>query len=103
VNDAPPVTPDDVTLGELWRLHVDQRSTLVTLVDEVRMLPSKLHTELGLLVEQRIMAHEREYGLRIEAIKERVDLMWRAGLGVVAFVCVSVGGALIALVLNNGN
>lgn len=98
MSDTP--TPDDVTLGELWRLHVDQRTTLITLVDEVRMLPGRLQAELGTLVDQRIRAHEDMYELKIGAIRERVDLMWRAGLGIVAFVMVSVGGALIALVIN---
>lgn len=91
--------PDDVTLGELWRLHIDQRATLGVLVDEVRALPGKLHAELTGYVEERLRTHEREYDLKIDALKERVDLMWKAGIGVVAFVFVSLGTALTALVL----
>lgn len=99
--------PADVTMGELWRGLMDQRDTLTALVDEVRALPGRLAADLAKDVDARFVAHGEQVRLqnalddqRMAAIEQRVALVERTIRGVVGFVFVTVGGGILALIID---
>lgn len=99
--------PDDVTLGELWRGQQAQSAALTTLAAEVRALPDRLVNELARDVDARFvaLAKEREAERKLAdtelaAVRGDVHLLKQIVYGVVAFVFVALGTAVLSLVLH---
>ena len=91
--------PGDVTLGEVWRGQRAIADRLEQLADQVSQLPAALSAALDARSVERVEALRREITRQFERRDERVALLQRIVYGAVALVLLTVGTAILALVL----
>lgn len=101
--------PDGITLGELWRGQIELQRALDGVAARLESLPDRLAADLDARTTERLDAYRREHkevhgqlDLRHQTIAEKVRFLERVVWGVVVFVFLAVGAAVLDQVITSG-